>query len=71
MLKAGLISCWEKQQNTKSYLPANKYNGSNLSSHTILPCDNCCFVGYCVKTRQKDCEILKMLSGRYVAKKVD
>ena len=71
MLKAGLISCWEKKQNTKSYLPANKRSGLNLnpSSHTNLPCENCCFVGYCVSKRQKDFGILKILSGRYVAKK--
>ena len=27
ILKSGLISCWNKKQNTKSYLPANKYRG--------------------------------------------
>ena len=71
MLEAGLISFWEKKQNTKSYLPANKHSGSNLnlSSHTNLPCENCCFVGYCGNTRQGDFGILKILSGRYVAKK--
>ena len=60
-----------KKQNTKYYLPANKHTGSNLnlSSHTNLPYENCCFVGYYVSTRQKDFGILKMLSGRYVAKK--
>ena len=42
MLKAGLISSWDKKQNTKSYLPANKQSGFNLnhSSHTDLPCEN-------------------------------
>ena len=71
MLEAGLISFLEKKQNTKSYLPANKHSGSNLnlSSHTHLPCENCCFVGYCVSKKQKEFRILKMLSGRYVAKK--
>ena len=71
MLKVGLISCWKKKQNTKSYLPANKHSGSNLnlSFHINLPCENYCFVGYCVSTRQKDFGILKMLFGRYVAKK--
>ena len=56
MLKAGLISCWEKNR--------NKHSGSNLnlSSHTNLPCENCCFVGYWGSTRQKDFGILKMLS---------
>ena len=38
MLKAGLISCWNKKQNMKSYLPANKRSGSDLnpSSHTPI-----------------------------------
>ena len=42
MLKAVLISCWNKEQNTKSYLPANKHSGSNLnlSSQTNLPFEN-------------------------------
>ena len=73
MLKAGLISCWNKKQNTKSYLPANKHSGSNLnhSSHIKLPFENCCFVGHYMSTRQKDFRILKMFSGRYVAKKAD
>ena len=46
MLKAGLISCWDKKQNTKSYLPPNKHSGSNidLSSHTNLPCENFAFL---------------------------
>ena len=26
-MKSGLISCWNEKQNTKSYLPANKYRG--------------------------------------------
>ena len=71
MLKVGLISCWGKKQNTKIYLPANKHIDSNLnlSSHTNLPCENRCFVVYCLRTRQKDFGILKMLSERYVAKK--
>ena len=48
ILKAGIISCWNKKQNVESYLPANKNGGSdlNLSSHTNWPCKNCCFVGY-------------------------
>ena len=43
LLKPGLISGWDKKLNTKSYLPANKYSGSdlNLSSHTKLPCEKC------------------------------
>ena len=47
MLKAGLISCWNKKQNTKSYLPANKHSGPNLnfSSHTNLPCKNFTLLG--------------------------
>ena len=71
MLKAGLISCRNKKQNTKSYLPAKKHSGSDLSlsSHTNLHLENCCFVGYCVSMRQKDFGIFKMLSARYVAKK--
>ena len=42
MLKAGLISSWDKKQNSKSYLPVNKHSGFNLnhSSHTDLPCEN-------------------------------
>ena len=70
MLKAGLISCWSKKQNTKSYLPANKNSGSdlNFSSHTSLSCENCRFVGYCVSMRQTKFGILKILSARYVAK---
>ena len=41
MLKAVLISCWNKEQNTKSYLPGNKHSGSNLnlSSQTNLSCE--------------------------------
>ena len=48
ILKAGLISCWSKKHNAKRYLATNKHSGSdlNLSSHTKLPCKNCCFVGY-------------------------
>ena len=50
ILKSGLISCWNKKHNTKSYLPANKHSGSelNLSSHTNMTFENCCFVGYSV-----------------------
>ena len=38
VLEPGLISYWNKKQNTKSYLPANKYSGYdlNLSSHSNL-----------------------------------
>ena len=47
MLNAGLISSWNKKQNLKSYLPANKHSAFdfNLSSHNNLPCENCCLVG--------------------------
>ena len=50
IFKPGLISYWNKNQNMKSYFPANKYSGSdfNLSSHSNLPYENCCFVGYSV-----------------------
>ena len=66
-----LISCWNKKQNWKSYLPANKQSGFDLglSSHNNLPCENCCFVGCSVSTRQKDIETLKIQSARFVAKK--
>ena len=52
MLKAGLISCWNKKLNMKSYLPANKHGGSNLnlSSHTNLPYESCSFVGCSVNS---------------------
>ena len=71
LLKAGLISGWNKKLNTKSYLPANKYSCSdlNLSSHTNLLCQNCWFAGCNVSMRQKNIGILKRLSARYVAKK--
>ena len=50
MLKADLISCWNKEQNTKSYLPAKKYSDSDLklSSDSKMPCENCCFVEHSV-----------------------
>ena len=50
ILKRDLISYLNKKQNTKSSLPANKYSGTdfNRSSHSNLPCENCCFVGYSV-----------------------
>ena len=58
MLKAGLIGCWNEKQNSKSYiyLPANKHSdfGLNLCSHNNLPCENCCFIGCSVNSRQKD-----------------
>ena len=58
MLKAGLISCWNKEQNTKSYLPANKYSDSDLklSSDSNMPCENCCFVGYSVSMGKRTLE---------------
>ena len=61
----------EQKLNTKSYLPANKHSGSdlNLSSHSNLPGENCCFVGCSVNMRQKDIGILKTQSARYVVKK--
>ena len=73
MLKAGLTSCWNKKQNTRSYLPGNKHSGSdlNLSSHTNLPCENWCFAEFSVSTRQKKIGVLKMSSARYVAKNLD
>ena len=61
MLKAGLISCWNEKQNTKSYLSANKHSGLDftLSLHTNLPGANCCFVGCSVSMRQKILEYEK------------
>ena len=49
--------------NAKSYLPANKHNVSdlNLSSHTNLPCENCCFVVCSVSMRQKGTGILNKI----------
>ena len=46
MLKPGLISCWNKKQNMKSYLPADKHCGSNLNltSHIDLPYENFAFL---------------------------
>ena len=71
MLKAGLISCWNEKQNTKSYLSANKHSGLDftLSIHTNLPCANCCFVGCSVSMRQKDIGVLKRPSAIYMAKR--
>ena len=71
MLKAGLISCWNEKQNTKSYLSANKHSGLdlNLSFHTNLPCENCCFVGYIVSMRQKDIGVLERPSAIYMTKR--
>ena len=71
MLKADLISCWNEKQNTKSYLSANKHSalGLTLSSHTNLPCANCCFDGCSVSMRQKDTGVLKRSSAIYMAKK--
>ena len=65
-----LISCWNKKQNWKRYLPANKCRGFDLtlSSHNYLPYENCCFVRYSVSTKQKDIVILKIPSARFVAK---
>ena len=59
------------EQNTKSYLPANKRSNFdlNFSSHTNLPCENCCFVECSLSIRQQDIGILKMSPARYVAKK--
>ena len=39
----------------ESYLQANKYIDSdlNLSSHTNLPCENCCFVVYRVRMEKR------------------
>ena len=39
----------------KSYLQANKYIDSdlNLSSHTNLACENCCFVVYSVRMEKR------------------
>ena len=61
------------EQNTKSYLPANKRSNFdlNLSSHTNLSCENFCFVECSLSIRQQDIGILKMSPARYVAKKVD
>ena len=66
-----LISCWNKKQNWKSYLPANKHSGFdlNLSFHNNFPCENYCFVGCSVSTRQRDIGKLETLSARYVAEK--
>ena len=71
MLKAGLISCWNKKQNTKSYLSANKHSGLDLtlSFHTNLSCANCCFVGCSVSMRQTDIGVLKRPSAIYMAKR--
>ena len=70
LLKAGLISCWNEKQNTKSYLSANKHSGLDvtLSFHTNLPSANCCFVGCSVTMRQKDIGVLKRPSTIYMAK---
>ena len=71
MLKAGLISCWNEKQNTKSYLSANKNSvlDLTLSFHTNLHCGNCCFVGCSVNMRQKDIGVLKISSAIYMAKR--
>ena len=71
MLKAGLISCWNEKQNTKSYLSANKNSvlDLTLSFQTNLPCGNCCFVGCSVNMRQKDIGVLKRPSAIYMAKR--
>ena len=71
MLKAGLISCWNKKQNTKSYLSANKHSSLDLtlSFHTNLPCENCCFVGCSVSMKQKNTGVLKRTSAIYIAKR--
>ena len=66
-----LSSCWNKKQNWKSYLPVGKHSGFdlNLSFGNNLPCENCCFVGCSVSTRQKDNGTLKIPSARYLARK--
>ena len=70
MLEAGLISCWNEKQNTKSYLTVNKRSSLDLtlSFHSNLPCANCCFVGCSVSMRQKDIGVLKRPSAIYMAK---
>ena len=70
-LKAGLISCWNEKQNTKSYLSANKHSGLDLtlSFHSNLPCANYCFVGCSVSMRQKGNGVLKRSSAIYMAER--
>ena len=61
MLKAGLISCRNKNQNIKSKLPAKKHSGSepNLSSYFICLEKNFAllYIVHCL--RPKDTGILK------------
>ena len=70
MFKAGLISCWNKKQNTEDHLRANNHHGFDLklSTQTKLLCENCCFIGFSVNMTQKDIGILKLSYAKYVKK---
>ena len=63
----------EQKTEYEKLLPANKHSGSDLyiSFHTNLPCENVVFLNIEYKHGQNDFAILKVLSVRCAAKKVD
>ena len=71
MLKAGLISCLNKNKAWKvfCYLINTVDLTLILYFHNKLPSKKCWFVECNMSTRQKDTEISKIPSSGYVAKK--